>query len=41
MVWQKRMHQLYPKQVVAQKNQIRKDSLLTLKYFQGLPGDVN
>jgi hypothetical protein len=34
-------HQLYFKQTVAQKIQIRKDSLLTLNYFQKLLEDVN
>jgi hypothetical protein len=34
-------HQLYPKQIVAQKIQIRKDNLLTLNDFQRLLGDIN
>ena len=34
-------HQLYPKQIVAQKSQIRKDSLPTLNYFEKLLGDDN
>ena len=34
-------HQLYPKQIVAQKIQIRKDNLLTLNDFQKLLGDIN
>jgi hypothetical protein len=34
-------HQLYPKQVVAQKIQIRKDNLLSLNDFQKLLGDIN
>ena len=33
--------QLYPKQTVAQKIQVRKDNLLTSNYFQKLLGDVN
>ena len=31
-------HQLYPKQIVAQKIQIRNDSLLPLNYFKKLLG---
>jgi hypothetical protein len=34
-------HQLYPKQIVAKKIQIRKGHLFTLNYFQKLLGDVN
>jgi hypothetical protein len=34
-------HQLYPKQIVAQKIQIRKDCLLSLNYFKKLLGDFN
>ena len=34
-------HQLYPKEIVDQKIQIRKDSLLTLNDFQKLLGNVN
>ena len=33
--------QLYPRKIVAQKIQERKDDLLTSNYFQKLPGDVN
>ena len=33
--------QLCHKQIVAQKIQIKKDSLLTSNYFQRLFGDVN
>jgi hypothetical protein len=34
-------HQLHPKQIVAQKIQIRKGNLLTLNDFQKLLGDIN
>ena len=34
-------HQLYPKQSVAQKIQVRKDNLLTLNDFQKLLGGIN
>ena len=33
--------QLYPRKIVVQKIQERKDDLLTSNYFQKLPGDVN
>jgi hypothetical protein len=33
--------QLYPREVVVQKIQERKDDLLTSEYLQKLPGDIN
>ena len=34
-------HKLYPKQIAAQKIQVRKDNILTLNDFQRLLGDIN
>ena len=34
-------HKLYPKQISAQKIQVRKNNLLTLNDFQRLLGDIN
>jgi hypothetical protein len=34
-------YKLYPKQIAAQKIQVRKDNLLTLNDFQRLLGDIN